>query len=386
MSPGESVFNYTDYLLAGNDSVIEPDLNIDAADLAFPTSIRITATFFCVVILVLGTTGNILVPIVVCCTKELRNSTNIFLINLSVADLLVLLVCMPTVLIELHSKPEVWVLGKGMCKAVPFVELAVAHGSILTILAISFERYYAICKPLKASYKCTKIRALVIIVLVWVVSVLITSPMLVIAEYTHTEYVDGSTVPICLTQAITIWKKSYFFLITVVFFWVPLIVLLVIYGMISKRLVVDRILFTSTPENSQVLARKQAVVMLAAVMVCFFVCLMPFRSFTIWSITASPEQVQSLGMEGYYVLLYFCRVMHYLNSAINPILYNVISSNFREAFVRLLQCAASRHLLRQGTLTTTSSLNHHIKHISLNGKKCYHTSCSVKTSCAETYV
>lgn len=46
----------------------------------------------------------------------MRNSTNIFLINLSVADLLVLLVCTPTVLVEMNTRPETWVLGESMCK------------------------------------------------------------------------------------------------------------------------------------------------------------------------------------------------------------------------------------------------------------------------------
>lgn len=46
----------------------------------------------------------------------MRNSTNIFLTNLSIADLLVLLVCTPTVLVEVNSKPETWVLGQEMCK------------------------------------------------------------------------------------------------------------------------------------------------------------------------------------------------------------------------------------------------------------------------------
>ena len=84
--------------------------------LEFPYYMRTTATIVCAIVLTIGTTGNLLVPIVVIKTKELRNSTNLFLINLSIADLLVLIVCVPTVFIELHTKPEIWHLGNGMCK------------------------------------------------------------------------------------------------------------------------------------------------------------------------------------------------------------------------------------------------------------------------------
>jgi hypothetical protein len=59
-------------------------------------------------------------------------------------------------------------------KLVPFIELMVAHASILTILAISFERYYAICEPLKAGYVCTKTRAMVICVVCWFIAGLFT--------------------------------------------------------------------------------------------------------------------------------------------------------------------------------------------------------------------
>ena len=40
-----------------------------------------------------------------------------------------------------------------MCYLVPFIELSVSHTSVLTILAITVERYYAICLPLQVRSK-----------------------------------------------------------------------------------------------------------------------------------------------------------------------------------------------------------------------------------------
>lgn len=64
----------------------------------------------------IGVLGNVMVPIVIFKSKDMRNSTNVFLMNLSFADLMVLLVCTPTVLVEVNSRPETWVLGEEMCK------------------------------------------------------------------------------------------------------------------------------------------------------------------------------------------------------------------------------------------------------------------------------
>ena len=89
----------------------------------FPGYIRITSMVFCFVILGIGVIGNVMVPIVILKTKDMRNSTNIFLMNLSVADLMVLLVCTPTVLVEVNSKPETWVLGEEMCKYICYFKL-----------------------------------------------------------------------------------------------------------------------------------------------------------------------------------------------------------------------------------------------------------------------
>ncbi|XP_045473566.1 growth hormone secretagogue receptor type 1 isoform X2 [Harmonia axyridis] len=306
----------------------------------FPTYLRVISMVFCIIIMCLGVIGNVMVPIVIFKTKDMRNSTNIFLVNLAVADLMVLLVCTPTVLVEVNSALETWVLGKEMCKAVPFVELTVAHASVLTILAISFERYYAICKPLKASYICTKARASLICLLAWIIAAVFTSPVLSITKYTKEPYFDGTPVYVCFSSALDLWPCIFFGSCIVIFFLVPLVILICVYVMIAKTLIthptsIASMKMTSTSNQNVLKYRKQVILMLGTVVLSFFICLMPFRALTLWIIIGPQGSTYKLGLENYYNILYFSRIMFHLNSAINPILYNIMSSKFRGGFFRI---------------------------------------------------
>lgn len=114
-------------------------------------------------------------------------------------------------------------------------------------------------------------------------------------------------------------------------------------------------------------ARRQVVLMLGAVVLSFFICLLPFRAFTLWIIFSSQSSVLSLGIEKYYGILYFSRIMVYLNSAVNPILYNLMSSKFRKGFFKILKLLYSSicckrmsdssrlQIQSRNTNTTTSS-------------------------------
>lgn len=158
------------------------------------------------------------------------------------------------------------------------------------------------------------------------------------AEYKFVEYVDGSSVAVCLTQAVTTWTIGYFLMTITMFFIVPLIVLIILYAIIAKNLISNdgpmMKLRPTKPELSQK-ARKQVVLMLGAVVLSFFLCLLPFRVLTMWIILSSEQTFLDIGMEKYYNLLYFCRIMLYMNSAINPILYNLMSTKFRKGFSKL---------------------------------------------------
>lgn len=186
------------------------------------------------------------------------------------------------------------------------------------------------------------------------------SPILWIAQFTTTEYFDGSPVTICETPVETFWQMFFFIGCIGIFFILPFGILVVLYTVIARHLM-NNPSITSHGNRSNVLKyRKQVIFMLGAVVISFFICLIPFRALTLWIIIVPRETILNLGAEGYYTLLYFTRILLYTNSALNPILYNLMSSKFREGFLKLLGCkSVMRHKLfsgtRKGTFHTTST-------------------------------
>lgn len=156
---------------------------------------------------------------------------------------------------------------------------------------------------------------------------------------------------VCHTTADTFWPTLYFLTSIFMFFILPLFLLLVLYFIIAKHLIANPSALHSDSYSAR--ARRQVLLMLGTVVLSFFICLIPFRAFTLWIIFAPEESVHKLGAERYYVLLYLCRIMVYLNSMANPILYNLMSSKFRDGF---LICSKNRkrfRRVRNGTLSTT---------------------------------
>ncbi|CAL1281528.1 unnamed protein product [Larinioides sclopetarius] len=353
-----------------NDSIsnFEPALNIsyqmvnfsadDFTRLELSVYLRIAVSTFCLLSLTLGTLGNILVVVVIWKAKELRSSMSLFLVNLSLADLMILLMCVPLVLVELHTNLSSWLLGEGMCKVVPYVQMTTEHASVLTILAISFERYYAICQPLKAGYKCTPMRALVIIAVIWLVAALSTTPMLfTIRCFIKRDLYSEKFVNVCFMSVELLWQKLFYLLSIGIFYILPFLILLVVYCHIGKHLMTCSKGLNSSNEENQMRSRRQVVLMLVAVVVSFFVCMLPFRIFVIWLILSPPEDIINLGTETYFNLLYSCSVLLYINATLNPFLYNAISSKFRRSFIHILGCSSIRKTTKSTTASNTATID-----------------------------
>lgn len=72
------------------------------------------------IIFLIGFFGNALVILVAYCNRSQQHSTHYCLVNLSIADLLLIIVCMPSAVLDLFSK-EIWYLGSILCKIFVYI-------------------------------------------------------------------------------------------------------------------------------------------------------------------------------------------------------------------------------------------------------------------------
>lgn len=85
-----------------------------------------------------GLVGNVVVVVVMVGDKKYRNATNLFLVSLAVADLLLLLVTAPLETLQYFVMQ--WDAGAAVCKSAMFAMILSAVASVLNLAAVTLER------------------------------------------------------------------------------------------------------------------------------------------------------------------------------------------------------------------------------------------------------
>ena len=92
-----------------------------------------------IITFIIGLTGNILVCFAVWRNRQMRTVTNMFIVNLSVADLGIIIICLPPTLMV--DVTETWYMGLVMCKAVYFLMVSTLSMLILLLVILIFIDY-----------------------------------------------------------------------------------------------------------------------------------------------------------------------------------------------------------------------------------------------------
>ena len=76
----------------------------------FQNIVAIVVPIFFSIVVVVGFCGNLLVILVVLLNKQMRNTTNLLILNLAVGDLLFIICCVPFTATT-YASPEYWPFG-----------------------------------------------------------------------------------------------------------------------------------------------------------------------------------------------------------------------------------------------------------------------------------
>uniref|UniRef100_A0A8D2L043 Adrenoceptor alpha 2C n=1 Tax=Varanus komodoensis TaxID=61221 RepID=A0A8D2L043_VARKO len=121
--------------------------------------------------------GNVLVVVAVLTSSALQAPQNLFLVSLASADILVASLVMPFSLAnELMGG---WYFGQAWCNIYLALDVLFCTSSIVHLCAISLDRYWSVTQAVEYNRKRTPQRIKGIILLVWLISAIISSPPLI---------------------------------------------------------------------------------------------------------------------------------------------------------------------------------------------------------------
>jgi hypothetical protein len=225
-------------------------------------------------------------------------------------------------------------------KVVPLLENGVLHVSILTMIAVTLERYIALCHPFSNRMSYTVSSTVKITVCIWIVGFTIAFPFLYMTVHEDALFYDGSPIKVCRTLIDDTWRYIYTIMISILFFVLPFFILIGIYSKIIQQLTSDTLKSLSNNDKAtlnRLNSRKQVVKMLIIIIVLFFMSLFPIRVITLWLIFTPSMDVTKVGLEAFLNIISWARILMYVNSACNPIIYSLTSSKFKMAFNKVLR-------------------------------------------------
>ncbi|XP_070604875.1 neuropeptides B/W receptor type 2 [Erythrolamprus reginae] len=283
------------------------------------------------VICAVGLTGNTAVIYVILKAPKMKTVTNIFILNLAIADDLFTLV-LPINIAEhlLHY----WPFGEVLCKIILSIDHYNIFSSIYFLTVMSIDRYLVVLSTVRSKRMShrTYRAACLLSVCVWVLVTLIVFPFFIFANI----YKDDLNITSCglnFPKPEQTWFKASRIYTLLLGFAIPVSTICALYTMMLYNL---RNMSLNSNGKALDKAKKKVTIMVFVVLaVCLF-CWTPFHLATIVALTTDlPQTPMVIGVS------YFITSLSYANSCFNPFLYAFLDDNFQKSFRKMLECRAA---------------------------------------------
>ncbi|XP_060566561.1 cholecystokinin receptor type A-like isoform X3 [Ruditapes philippinarum] len=340
-------------------------------------------------IFVLSLAGNLLVIMTLVQNKRMRTITNMFLLNLSISDLLLAVFCMPFTIVPIMLKN--FIFGATMCVLIRYMQIISVSVSCFTLVAISMERYFAICRPFSSRKWQTLSHSYRTIAVCWIAAFIIGVPTAIFNKYTLRQRGNATCREVWPDP---LWYKMYTVFLDIILLVLPIIIMTLSYCTIAytlwsgmqmdkqeieaqngngaifkldsvrknestikdgfgrtigpsdldelnkpikastKARFVTRTGIRQTNNERSRAAKKRVIKMLFAVVLEFFVCWSPLFILQTWMTFDIKHATENLSQ----FILTSTYVLGYISSCCNPITYCFMNKNFRNGFKSAFRC------------------------------------------------
>ncbi|KAM6990584.1 chemokine XC receptor 1-like [Tautogolabrus adspersus] len=271
---------------------------------------------FFILIFIVSLIANVLLVCVVVIYENVKNVTNIFILNLACSDLLFTITLPFWAVYFMHH----WVFGVFACKFKTAAYYVGMYSSVILLTAMTVDRFIAVvlhnwpCNPVRRQ-RCAKVSCAA----AWIISIAASLS-------------DAIKVEVVVLENNDIWCEDQSndtdvnlgnYLQVPLLFFLPFAIIVFCYSAILWT-----VLQTSRRKSYR------TVVLVLCIVIAFFICWGPYN---ILLYTPVHEWKDCNAIEHFYMAFYICRILAYSHCCMNPLLF-MLSKKLRGHLMQLLHC------------------------------------------------
>uniref|UniRef100_A0A3P9H7L1 G-protein coupled receptors family 1 profile domain-containing protein n=1 Tax=Oryzias latipes TaxID=8090 RepID=A0A3P9H7L1_ORYLA len=305
--------------------------NLSTQSIPFQGSSTVVTAIISLTVFMFGMTGNTLAIYVVLRYAKMKTVTNIYILNLAVADELYI-IGLP--FLTTQNVLSYWPFGSFLCRIVMTADSMNQFTSIFCLTVMSMDRYLAVVHPIRSTkWRHPRVAKLVSAAM-WAVSFVVVLPVVIFSDVQDTFNSCNMIWP----EPKDVWSTAFIIYTSTVGFFGPLVIICLCYLLIIVKVKSSgaRVGFAKRRRSERKVTR-----MVVVIVVVFVLCWLPFFIINMVNLVVIiPESSSTAG------IYFFAVILSYANSCANPLLYGFLSDNFKQSFrkvlcVRSLQCTAS---------------------------------------------
>nr|XP_046228583.1 C-C chemokine receptor type 6a [Scatophagus argus] len=316
------------------------------------------------IICILGFVGNSLVIITYAFYKRTKSMTDVYLLNVAVADLL-FVVSLPLIV---YNDLSSWSMGLVACKLLRGSYSVNLYSGMLLLACISADRYIAIVQARRSFRLRSLPYSRLICAIVWATALLLSVPTFHFYDW----YQPSHGFPIMMfdddeeeaeenfrpqhvcelrfNNTATAWNTKVAIPSTqlAVGFFLPLLIMIFCYTAVIVTLL--------RAKNFQ---RHKAVRVVLAVVVVFIACHLPYNLTLLYDTVKIFKEDSCEASDALSVAKTLTQTIAYLHCCLNPVLYAFVGVKFRNHFRRIVQdlwCLGKRYITPRRFSRVTSEI------------------------------